>query len=401
MSETVLIVDDEESVRRTFADWLRTSQLDIEVHVVGDAEEALLFANEHPIDLAILDWNLGTGSDGLQLLEDLVEFHPDVVAILITGFANQATPLDALRMGVRDYLDKNQNLTRETFLASVRKQLHRIRPAKQQRAFNDSLAQFRASVEEILPMVQASATLNDPVPLPDAIHGLLRFLCQVTGADDGVLVIRQLSVDEGDRIRVYNRQGDSLPVPAISFGRTIAASVASLQNVAVMNEADFADGAVERFPFEQGRTSILAAPMPVGGGTHAIIELFDKPTFTDADRQLVQAALPLGVDLLRRAYAEQQTNLLLFNAVEAALSASQAVTQSLDTDVVTTPPPTMMEQLKVGWDSDSPIPAETGVRLLEAIRELTQHHGDPAIQHCLSMVKSLRQTLDRVTGIDG
>lgn len=400
MSETVLIVDDEESVRRTFADWLRTSQLDVAIHVAGDSEEALRFANENPVDLAILDWNLGTGSDGLQLLEDLVEFHPDVVAILITGFANQATPLDALRMGVRDYLDKNQNLTRETFLASVRKQLHRIRPAKQQRAFNDSLARFRASVEEILPMVQASATLNDPVPLPEAVHGLLRFLCQVTGAPDGVLVIRQHDAREGDRIRVYNRDGESLPVPTISFGRTIAASVASLQNVAVMSEADFADGAVERFPFEQGRTSILAAPMPVSGGTHAIIELFDKPTFTDADRQLVLAALPIGVDLLRQAHAEQQTNLLLFNAVEAALSASQAVTQSMDPDVDVTPSPTVMEQLKVGWDSDSPIPAETGVRLLEAIRELTQRHGDPAIQHCLSMVKALRQTLDRITGID-
>ena len=33
-----------------------------------------------------------------------------IVAILVTGFAHQATPLDALRMGVRDYLDKNQDL---------------------------------------------------------------------------------------------------------------------------------------------------------------------------------------------------------------------------------------------------------------------------------------------------
>ena len=399
MSETVLIVDDEESVRRTFADWLRGSKLDVTIHVVGDAEEALRFANDNPVDLAILDWNLGTGSDGLQLLEDLVEFHPDVVAILITGFANQATPLDALRMGVRDYLDKNQNLTRETFLAAVRKQLHRIRPAKQQRAFNDSLARFRSSVEEILPLVQASATLNDPVPLPEAVHALLRFLCQVTGAKDGVLVIRRLD-DDGDQIRAYDRAGKSLPLPRISFGRTIAASVASLQSACIMSEADFADGTIERFPFEMERSTILAAPMPVGAGTHAIIELFDKPEFTDADRQLVQSAIPIGVDLLRQAHADQQTHRVLFNAIEAALSASRAVSQSLDQELEQPPSANVMEQLKVGWDSDSPINAEAGVKMLEAIRSLSQRHGDPAIQHCLAMVRSLRQTLDRITGIE-
>src|SRR5687767_9882308 len=105
MSEIVLIVDDEESVRRTFRDWLAASDLGVQVFVAADAESALQIANRQPIDLAVLDWNLGSGSDGLQLLEDLALFHPDVVAILVTGFAHQATPLDALRMGVRDYLD--------------------------------------------------------------------------------------------------------------------------------------------------------------------------------------------------------------------------------------------------------------------------------------------------------
>src|SRR5436305_6781353 len=133
MAETVLIVDDEEPVRRTFAEWLAGSGLDVRVLVAADAEAALKHANQSPIDLAVLDWNLGAGNDGLQLLEDLSVFHPDVVAILVTGFAHQATPLDALRMGVRDYLDKNQGLNRETFLAAVRKQLSKILPAKRHR----------------------------------------------------------------------------------------------------------------------------------------------------------------------------------------------------------------------------------------------------------------------------
>src|SRR5213080_4804419 len=168
--DTVLIVDDEESVRQTFREWLEEAELQCRILAAADAESALVLANQNTIDLAILDWNLGAGNDGLQLLEDLYLFNPDVVAILITGFAQQATPLDAMRMGVRDYLDKNQDLDRATFLKSVRRQLDRIRPARRERRLHHSLIAFREAVEKVLPLVQAAAALNDPVPLPEAVR---------------------------------------------------------------------------------------------------------------------------------------------------------------------------------------------------------------------------------------
>src|SRR5579885_2535895 len=148
--ETVLIVDDEEPVRRTFREWLEGAGLDCRILAAADAEAALVLANQRPIDLAILDWNLGAGNDGLQLLEDLYLFNPDVVAIMVTGYAHQATPLDAMRMGVRDYLDKNQDLNRTTFLRAVRRQLERIRPARRERRLHQTLVAFRAAVEQVL-----------------------------------------------------------------------------------------------------------------------------------------------------------------------------------------------------------------------------------------------------------
>src|SRR5919201_6620171 len=157
-AETVLIVDDEDTVRKTFREWLEGARLGCTVLTAADAESALRQANHHTVDLAILDWNLGAGSsDGLRLLEDLTLFNPDVVAIMITGYAHQATPLTAMRMGVRDYLDKNQDLNRDTFLGAVRKQLDRILPAKRHRELHASLAAFRAAVEKVLPLVQSAA----------------------------------------------------------------------------------------------------------------------------------------------------------------------------------------------------------------------------------------------------
>ena len=184
-AETILIVDDEDPVRRTFREWLEGADLGCQILTAADAESALLQANRQTIDLAILDWNLGAGNDGLQLLEDLAVFNADVVAIMITGFAHQATPLDAMRMGVRDYLDKNQDLDRTTFLRAVRRQLDRIRPARRERRLHQGLVAFRSAVEKVLPLVQASAALHDPVPLPEAVHQLFRFLARTTGARDG------------------------------------------------------------------------------------------------------------------------------------------------------------------------------------------------------------------------
>jgi ActR/RegA family two-component response regulator len=406
MSESVLIVDDEDSVRRTFQEWLAGSGLGVRVFAAADAETALVLANEHPIDLAVLDWNLGSGTDGLRLLEDLVEFHPDVVAILVTGFANQATPLDALRMGVRDYLDKNQDLNRDVFLAAVRRQLVKITPAKRQRELNRTLAAFREAVEKVLPLVRSAGALNDPVPLPAAVHALLRFLLRTTGAPDGVLVVRHLHQDGTDTTVAHGADGLPLPGPGVPFGRSLAASVVSMQEPCVMNDFDPGSaGVVEVAPFEANRTSVLAAAVNVGPGTHVVLELFDKPKFTDEDRTLAAAAADIGAELLRGALAERQTHRLLFDAVDAALRAGDSMAASLTaapSSIESPPPAAVMDRIRQGMDeaANAVVDADTGLRLMEAVRVLAVRHGPPAVAHCVKLVESVRELLDTTTGIE-
>ncbi|HEV3146007.1 MAG TPA: response regulator [Gemmataceae bacterium] len=406
MSETILIVDDEEPVRRTFSDWLSHSGLECRLLVAADAESALKHANKQPIDLAILDWNLGSGSDGLQLLEDLSLFHPDVVAILITGFAHQATPLDALRMGVRDYLDKNQDLNRETFLASVRKQLERIIPAKRQRAFNQSLKEFRTAVEKILPLVQATSALNNPVPLPQAIGSLFRFVLRTTGAADGVLLVRFHPDGAGDEnYLAYDSKGEALEGTLAPFAKTIAATAVSMQEPCVMNRLEEAAGSVEFQPFEKGRKSVLAAPLQVGLGLHVVMELFDKQ-FNDDDRRIALAAADFGGEILRQALAERQDHQLLFGAIEAALQATEKLGSApfpTEPELEKPPPPEVLDKLRQGLAQsiEPAVDSDTSLRLAEAVRVLALRHGPAAVQHCIRLVQDLRELLDAVTGQQG
>jgi DNA-binding response OmpR family regulator len=416
VAETILIVDDEESVRRTFREWLESAELGCEVRVAADAESALLQANKETIDLAILDWNLGAGNDGLQLLEDLYVFNPDVVAIMITGFAHQATPLDAMRMGVRDYLDKNQDLSRTTLLNAIRRQLDRIRPAKRERHLHRGLVAFRAAVEKVLPLVQSAAALNDPVPLPQAIGSLFRFLMRTTQARDGVLIARSYDAERSpaEIVQVYGADGQPLRVDLAPFARSVAASVVSIQEPRAMDRLDqtAASAALELQPFEAGRRSLLAAALTVAPGVHVILELFDKQgpggatAFTEVDRALMGAAADVGAEMLRQAFGERQTQRLLADALAAALGASDSLTTTLAAAGAPRqeepPPAAVMNRLRAGLEAApaAGCAADDTLRLIEAIRVLAVRHGPPAVQHCTRLVENLRSLLDTVSGTE-
>ncbi len=414
-AETILIVDDVASVRDTFREWLEGAGLACRILTAADAESALALANQHVIDLAILDWNLETGDNGLELLQDLYAFNPDVVAILVTGYAAEATPLDAMRMGVRDYLDKNHDLNRGTFLQAVRRQLDRIRPAKRARQLHESLVAFREAVEKILPLVQSAAALNDPVPLPDAIGALVRFLIRTTQAADGLLLVRRYDAapQPVETFRVYDSRGEILPAQLVPFARSIAGTAVSMQepctmqDPSAMNELTAGSTAtVELQPFERGRRSLLAVPLIVGPGVQAVIELFDQQAgkFRPEDVQLARAAAEIGTELLRHALGHRQTQKLLLDAVEAALWASDEMDQSLhegEGERLQRPPPEqVLDQLRAGLAAkggDDRI-ADVSLRLAEVIRVLGLRHGERALEHCVTLVESLRGLLDRATG---
>ena len=170
--------------------------------------------------------------------------------------------------------------------------------------------------------------------------------------------------------------------------------------------ADTAAGTVELQPFERGRRSVLATPLAVGPGVHAVLELFDKAGgFTEEDRRLVGAAADFGAEMLRQALAERQTQQVLFDAVEAALGASEQVAESLRGKGAPRPedppPEVVLERLREGLGEPvgGGVDATETVRLAEAIRVLALRHGPAAVGHCVRLVESLRALLDEATGV--
>jgi hypothetical protein len=321
---------------------------------------------------------------------------------MITGFANLATPLDAMRMGVRDYLDKNHDFSRESLTKSVKKQLDLIRPAKQMRRLHKTLVAFRGAVEQVVPLVQSAAALNEPVPLPDAIRSLVRFLMQVTHARDGLLLVRHYDATRqpAEVCRAYDADGKAVTLDGVPFARSVAGSAASLGQPSLMNDLQaLPAGSVELHEFERAHKSLLAVPMTVAAGTHAVIELFDKPSGFNADDQhIARSAAALGVELMKQALGQRQTHQLLFDAIAAALKASEQMAASLEG--ATPEPPQVIERLRAGLKDagEDAAVTERSLRLAEAIRALAAKHGEPALEHCLALVERVQVLLDRATG---
>lgn len=402
MPDTILIVDDEDSVRRTFHEWLAGANLGCELLAAADASAALTLANAHTIDLAILDWHLGAGNHGLQLLEDLAIFNPDVVAIMVTGFAHQATPLDAMRMGVRDYLDKNTDLKRETFVAAVRKQLDRLRPLKRQRQVQRALLAFRDAVEKVVPLVSTTATMNDPVPITESIRSLFGFLRRTTQARDGVMVVRSYdgAREPAEFCRVYDAEGTALTTAFVPWSQSLASAVVSMQDVCALNDLNQQAGTlgVQLQGFEKGRRHVLAAAVTVSPVLVVVLELFDKEVkggvapFTDEDRRLVSAAVQFGAHVIRQALAERQMHGMLLETMGAAIKASDEFTAA---PADQPPPEPVLDRLRQSLEASSlnVVDAPEAVKLAELLRELSVRHGAAATRFCIAMLESVDRLL--------
>jgi DNA-binding response OmpR family regulator len=101
--KTILVVDDDKSILRTFTRILEKSGYNIDVAETG--KEAMEKAENHHYDLALVDIRL-PDMDGTDLLAKLKKQLQNTVKIMITGFPSLETGVKALDEGADAYLVK-------------------------------------------------------------------------------------------------------------------------------------------------------------------------------------------------------------------------------------------------------------------------------------------------------
>ena len=101
--DNILVVDDERNIRTLCARVLAGDQ--IEVQGVGTGKEGLQMADELSPDLVLLDLRL-PDMDGIDVLRALKARHAETAVIIITGFGQIQSAVEAMKAGATDYLEK-------------------------------------------------------------------------------------------------------------------------------------------------------------------------------------------------------------------------------------------------------------------------------------------------------
>ena len=99
----LLIVDDELSVRDSLGKWF--GEEGYEVTTVENAADALTRLAEQRWDAALVDIKMH-GTDGIELQRRMHEVDPELVVIIMTGYASVETAVTALKNGAYDYVTK-------------------------------------------------------------------------------------------------------------------------------------------------------------------------------------------------------------------------------------------------------------------------------------------------------
>jgi excisionase family DNA binding protein len=99
----VLVVDDEATIRDLLSKTLALAEYDVDL--APDGRAALDRLRMIPYDLLITDLKM-PGVDGLTVIREARRLKADLPVIIITGFSNEASAIEAVNLGVSGYLTK-------------------------------------------------------------------------------------------------------------------------------------------------------------------------------------------------------------------------------------------------------------------------------------------------------
>jgi two-component system, NtrC family, response regulator HydG len=153
----LLIVDDELSVRDSLGKWFREEGY--EVGTAENANEALTRLAEHSWDVALVDIKMH-GTDGIELQRRMHEQNPDLMVIIMTGYASVETAVTALKNGAYDYVTKP--LDPDEIAHLVKNAMSHKQAAKENVLLRETVAEV-ARPEEIVGQSVAMKKIFDAV----------------------------------------------------------------------------------------------------------------------------------------------------------------------------------------------------------------------------------------------
>ena len=130
-SEQILVADDEKRILEGIVEYLKREGLSVQG--VDSGDKALSLFSHQPFSLVLLDISM-PGLNGYEIMERLLELDPDVLIIIMTGYATVESAVRALKKGAWDYLKKPFEYS--DLIKTVKNALLQRRLLRDRRAFS-------------------------------------------------------------------------------------------------------------------------------------------------------------------------------------------------------------------------------------------------------------------------
>ena len=101
--KTVMLVDDEAIILKTIA--IKLKDEGFNVITAASGTKALELLPNQPVHMVITDLMM-EGMDGIKVLKNVKKYNQEIAVIILTGYGELSSAIDALRLGAEDYLLK-------------------------------------------------------------------------------------------------------------------------------------------------------------------------------------------------------------------------------------------------------------------------------------------------------
>jgi len=147
----LLFIDDEEGIRRSIVRALDREAY--QVFTAGDGNNGIDMLKKHlsHISTVISDYRM-PGINGLQTLMAVNKLNPEIIRIILTGYASVETAIEATNQGIDGFLTKpfdNKELRAKIHEISVRKYLRQFVPEPVFREMNNSAGILKPRYHEV------------------------------------------------------------------------------------------------------------------------------------------------------------------------------------------------------------------------------------------------------------
>jgi len=156
---SILVVDDELSIRESLSGWLQ--QDGYEVESAADGPAALAKAQETHYDIMLLDVKMPR-MDGITVLKTLRESNADTAVVVMTAHGAIQDAVEAMKLGAHDYLLKPFDLEEMSLIIEKLVQVQTL--AMENLILKDRVAtisRFENLVGQSPPMLQLFETIVD------------------------------------------------------------------------------------------------------------------------------------------------------------------------------------------------------------------------------------------------